>query len=199
MPSAKYCLIRVVAEIGEGQHDDREARGDSGLGGSHSEGRDRRRQIGDHFGSQRIDPHWPSNVLDALLAQIFEGVGQLVADVVSHCPRNADPARLCEGFDARRDIDAVAEDVAVLDYDVAEIDPDPEPDPVLGRTGFAIDHRPLQFGGAAHRIDDARELHQHAIAGRLDDAAGMFADLRVDELAAVCLEAFVRSFFIRAH
>ena len=103
-------------------------------------------------------------------------------------------------FQARRDIDAVAEDVVVLDDDVAEIDPDPEPDPaVLGHTGLAIDHRPLQLGGAADRVDDAREFHQHPVAGGLDDAAGMLADLRVDELAAMRLEAFVRAFLVRAH
>jgi hypothetical protein len=63
-----------------------------------------------------------------------------------------------------------------------EIDPDPA---VLGRTGLAIDHPALQLGGAADRVDDAREFRQHPIAGRRDDAPGMFADLRVDELAAM--------------
>jgi hypothetical protein len=38
-----------------------------------------------------------------------------------------------------------------------------------------------------------------AVAGRLDDAAGMLADLRVDELAAMRLEAFVRAFLVCAH
>jgi hypothetical protein len=56
-----------------------------------------------------------------------ESVGQLVADLVSHHPRDADPARLRERFQARRDIDAVTEDVVVLDDDVTEVDPDPEP------------------------------------------------------------------------
>jgi hypothetical protein len=156
--------------------------------------------VGDRFGAQCIDPHRPRDILDALLAQIREDVGQLVADVVSHCPRDADPARLCERFEARRDIDAVAEDVVVLDDDVAEIDPDPEPDPaVLWHTGLAIDHRPLELGGTAHSVNDAREFRQHPVAGRLDDAAGMLADLRVDELAAMRLEAFVRAFLVRTH
>jgi hypothetical protein len=50
-----------------------------------------------------------------------------------------------------------------------------------------------------HRIDDARELSQQPVAGRLDDAAGMLADLRIDELAAMRLEEFVRAFLVRAH
>jgi hypothetical protein len=34
---------------------------------------------------------------------------------------------------------------------------------------------------AAHRVDDAGEFRQHAIAGGLDDAAVMLADLRIDQ------------------
>jgi hypothetical protein len=106
----------------------------------------------------------------------------------SHHPRDPDPAWLGERFQARRDIHAVAEDVVAVDDDVTEVDPDPEPDPaVLGHTGLAIDHRPLHLGGTADRVDDAREFHQHPVAGRFDDAAGMLADLRVDELAAMRL------------
>jgi len=53
--------------------------------------------------------------------------------VVAHRSRNADPTRLGEGFESGRDIDAVAENVVGLDDDVAEIDPDPEPDAALVR------------------------------------------------------------------
>ena len=37
--------------------------------------------------------------------------------------------------------------------------------------GVALAHLALDFGGAGDRIHDARELHQHAVAGQLDDAA----------------------------
>jgi hypothetical protein len=69
---------------------------------------------------------------------------------------------------------------------------------VLGDTGFAINDRPLQLSGTADRVDDALELYQYPVARPLDDAAGMLADLRVDELAAMRLEALVRSFLVRA-
>jgi len=135
-------LVGIIAEIGERQLDDRKAWHDGGLGDWRS-GRDARcRRIGDGFGAQRIDPHRSSNVLDALLAPILERINEPVADLVAHHPRDADPAGLCERFQARRDIDAVTEDVAAVDDDVTEIDPDPEPDPaVLGHTGLAIDRR----------------------------------------------------------
>jgi hypothetical protein len=120
--------------------------------------------------------------------------------VVSHRPRDAEAAGIRQGFQSGRDIYAVPEDVVVLDNDVAEIDPDPEPDPAaLGHPGLAIDHCPLQVGGTADRVDDAPEFREHPVAGRLDDATGMLADLRVDERAAMRLEAFVRAFLVRAH
>jgi hypothetical protein len=57
---------------------------------------------------------------------------------------------------------------------------------------------PLDLDGAAHRIDDARKLHQHAIAGSLDDAAVMFPDFRIDKLAAVRLQAIEGTLFVRS-
>jgi hypothetical protein len=97
-------------------------------------------------------------------------------------------------------VDPVAEDVAVLEDDVAEIDPNPKFDPaLLGRSRLAIDHRPLQFGGTAYRVDDAREFRQHAVAGRFDDAARMLFDLRFDELAAMRLKPRMRVFLVRTH
>ena len=34
----------------------------------------------------------------------------------------------------------------------------------------ALDHRSLDFNGAVHRVDDAAELDEAAVAGPLDDA-----------------------------
>jgi len=43
------------------------------------------------------------------------------------------------------------------------------------------------------------KFHQHAVAGGLDDGAVMFADFRIEELAAQRFEAFERAFLIRPH
>jgi hypothetical protein len=40
------------------------------------------------------------------------------------------------------------------------------------------------------------KFHQHAVAGGLDDGAVMFADFRIEELAAQRFEAFERAFLI---
>ena len=63
--------------------------------------------------------------------------------------------------------------------------------------GLAVDHPALYFGGAAHRVDDAGEFRKHAVAGVLDDAAPVLLDLRIDQLAKMRLEAFVRAFLVR--
>jgi hypothetical protein len=107
---------------------------------------------------------------------------------------------LSEGFEAKGDVDAVAEDIVLLKDHVAEIDPDPKSDAaVIGHPGLTVDHRPLQFHGTAHRVDDTREFRQNSVAGGVDDAAGMLADLRVDELAAMRLETLVGALLVRPH
>src|SRR5215470_4005589 len=84
----------------------------------------RYRQIGNRFRAKRIDPHRARNVFDALLAQIIEREGQLVADLVADDTGDADDTGLSQRFQSRRDIDAVAKDVAALGDYVAEIDAD---------------------------------------------------------------------------
>jgi hypothetical protein len=57
----------------------------------------------------------------------------------------------------------------------------------------------LDFDRAAHRVDDAWEFDQQAVAGGLDDTAVVLGDFRIDKLAAQCFEAFERAFLIRPH
>ena len=80
------------------------------------------------------------------------------------------------------DIDAVAEDVAVLDHDVADIDADAEQQPLLGRLAL-VRHgeRVLDLHGAIQRVDDAGEFRQHAVAGGAGDPAVMESDQLVDD------------------
>ena len=101
--------------------------------------------------------------------------------VVNACWRRT-PRRLGQGFDPRGDVDAVAVDVVALDDHVAEIDADAQLDAVVRRDiRVPLGHRLLHLDRAAHRIDDAGKLHQHAVAGGLDDAAVVLGDLRIDE------------------
>jgi hypothetical protein len=84
--------------------------------------------------------------------------------------------------------------------DVAEIDADPEFDPlILRHLGVAHRHLALHVDGTAHRVDDARELDQQAVAGDPDDAAAMLLDHRVGEFAAQHLQPFERALLVDAN
>ena len=94
-------------------------------------------------------------------------------------------ARISNAFKARGDIDAIAHQVAValLDH-IAEMDADPELDAPLGRkTSVALDHAVLHLDGAANGIDHASELDDDAVAGALHDAAVMYGDGGIDQIA----------------
>ena len=50
--------------------------------------------------------------------------------------------------------------------------------------GIAFDHRPLDFNGAVHCVNDTAEFDDAAVACALDDAAVVHRDGRVDQVAA---------------
>jgi hypothetical protein len=113
---------------------------------------------------------------------------------------HADAAGLGEGLEARRDVHAVAEDVVALVDDVADVDADAQDDPAVVRDAdVAQRHAALEVDREPHRVDDARELEQQAVAHRLDDAAVVLGDLRVDQLAAVRLERGQRAALVAPH
>ena len=135
-----------------------------------------------------------------LLTEVLEGVIEPVADLVSNDPADADPAGLRQPFEPRRHVHPIAEDVLPLGNHIAEVDPDPELDPLV-RWGarVALGHPALHVHGAADGINDTRELSQEAVAGVLHHPAPMLCDLRVDELPEMPLEPFVRPLLIRPH
>jgi hypothetical protein len=84
--------------------------------------------------------------------------------------------------------------------DVPKVDANTKSDtPLFGYVGLAVEHPALHLGGAADRVDDAREFHQHAVAGIFDDAPVILLDLRIDQLLEMRLKAFIRAFFVSAH
>ena len=110
------------------------------------------------------------------------------------------PPGSASAFEPRRDVDPVAKDVVVLDDDVAEVNADAELDPaVRGAAALRSAIAALHLDRAAHRIDDAGEFHQQAVAGGLDDAATVFGDLGIDQLAPVRFQPCERPFLVRTH
>ncbi len=135
-----------------------------------------------------------------MLALVGEGNVELAANVLVDARRHADAAGFRHRFQTRRHIDAVAENVAAVDDDVADVDADAELDALVGGDlGVARDHAALQVDRAAHRIDDALELHQNAVVGGLDDAPAVLRDLGIDQLPPVRLHLAERAFLVGAH
>ena len=153
--------------------------------------------------ARRIDPigpHRPLDVLDPLLAHKGERQGQLALDLVIGGARDQDAAGLRQALQAGGDVDAVAEEIAVLEDHVAQIDADAEADAlVLRRVRLPLGHALLDQHGALHGVDHAAELAQRAIAHELDDAAVVLGDQRLDEALAVVLETLDRSGLVALH
>jgi len=77
---------------------------------------------------------------------------------------------------------------------------DAKPDTLLVmQVGFAVKHAALHLGGTAHRFNDARELHEQAVAGGLNEAPLVLRDLRIDQFAEAGLEPLVRPLLIGPH
>jgi hypothetical protein len=188
----EVCLLRIGRKVGERQDDERNPRrriGGRDVGG----GRARRGPV------DREGAHRPTDVFEPLLAEIAKGEVELTGGILLHPGRDADAAGFGERLEAGGDVDAVAEDVAVLDDDVPDVDADAEFDVLAGsEPGVAFGHPPLDFGRAAQRVDDAAELDQEAVADGLDDPAVMRGDSRVDQFGADRLQAFERALLVGA-
>ena len=148
--------------------------------------RPRRLRLGRLADFERIDADRLGDVLELHCAEIAD----LEIEPLLHLPigvlGKADRAGLGDAFEPGGDIDAVPHEIAVaLLDDVAEMNADAEFDAPLRRhAGVALDEAGLHFDRAAHRVDDAAELDDCAVAGALDDATVMGGDGRVDEIAA---------------
>jgi len=73
------------------------------------------------------------DVLERLLADVLEGELKAARRVLLNAGRDADAARFGQAFEPRRDIDAIAKDVAALDDDVPDIDADADFDTTVSR------------------------------------------------------------------
>jgi hypothetical protein len=116
---------------------------------------------------------------------------------VVHGPRNADAARLGQGFEVGRNVHGVAIEVVVLNDHVTEVDPDAELEALFSRKiGVALDHRLLPLDGAANRLDRAGKLDQQPITGGLDDPAVVPGDAGLDQFPPAGPQPGEGAFFV---
>jgi hypothetical protein len=107
------------------------------------------------------------DVLDALGAEILESKTELVQYLVTDCTADANSARLGQRLQARRDIDAVAEDIVVVDDDVTDVDSDSEFNTLFRcYDRIALGHPPLNVDRTTHGIDYAGKFQQAVLTIR---------------------------------
>ena len=130
------------------------------------------------------DPYRFGDILNVLLAEVFEVEWELIPYVFLDSPRDTDAARFCQTFQPRRDVDAVAVDLLAIDDHVAEVDTDAELHPALGWQIRVLGlERGLDLDGALDRIHDACKLRKYTIARGIYEAPVMPLDQRIDQLA----------------
>ena len=117
------------------------------------------------------------DILDTDIAAILETNVDPITDAFMNDRRDADSTRLREGFQSRRNVDAIAIDVVVFNDDVAEIDADTEHDGrrtrgFIRQRGAGLLHRKC----TVYSVDHAPKLDDGAIADQLNDAAVVGSD-----------------------
>ena len=131
-------------------------------------------------------------------AEIGDGHIEPAAHLAIGVLGQADRAGRGDAFQPRGDVDAVAHEIAVaLLDDIAEMNADAKFYALVGRDPrVALDHGVLHFERAAHRVDDAAELGDAAVASALDDAAMVHGDCGIDQIAAQRAQSRQGSIFV---
>jgi len=102
--------------------------------------------------------------------------------MVVDAARDADTAGLGQPLETHGDIDAIAEDVAVLDHDIADIDADAKPHTALFAEGqVGLGKITLDLNGALYGGKYAGEFGENAVTGRAADPAAVLRDDRVGD------------------
>ena len=98
-----------------------------------------------------------------------------------------------------RFLDAIAENIAILDHDIADIDAHSKCHPVVDRNiDVGASDGNLNGNGAIDGLDDAWKLRQHTVTRRSEDfAIGTFYQ-RIDDASMAC-EHCQRALFVDVH
>jgi hypothetical protein len=102
-------------------------------------------------------------------------------------------------LDARRDVDAVTEQIAFLHDDVTQVDAHAELHLLPGRQVLVTRlQRRLDFRRAANRFDRAGELGEDRVAGGIEDAPMVLLEQRVED-RAMAAQRLHRRLLVLAH
>ena len=120
-----------------------------------------------------------------MLANVVEVKVELTCSIFLHACGYTDTARLSQALKSGCDVDGVAEDIAVLDNDVAGIDADAELNAIFQwYSRVSLDDCGLDLGCTPQCVHDTAELGEEAITRRFEEPAVMRGDLRIEQLVA---------------
>jgi hypothetical protein len=92
---------------------------------------------------------------------------------------DADTAGLSDAFQPCSDVNAIAEDIALLDHDVADMYTHAEFDALVGwYVCIALRHPALLGDSAPNSVHGAGKLNQNAVASSFNNATAMLSDRR---------------------
>lgn len=115
------------------------------------------------------------NILHLPRADVDKSRGQFAGHLLLHRARNADAANFGQAFQARRDIDAIAEQIAVALDHVADTNPDAIAQlPAAGISKVSRAQAFLDVDGAAHRFDRAGEFCKNCVARGIENPAARY-------------------------
>src|SRR3954463_13692544 len=104
--------------------------------------------------SNREHLHRSRDILQRDLALVVETHIDPVTDLIVNSTRDRNASRHSDAFKPRCNIDAIAEDIVVVDDDVSQMDADAKLDPPgLGYLGVLVSHAALNFDRASRCID----------------------------------------------
>ena len=101
-----------------------------------------------------------------MLAEVFEFKRQFFHDVIVDAARDADTARIRQPFEACGDVHPVAENISVLQHDVADIDPNAKlHSAIFFEVVVLVSQFILDVDGALDGGERAAERGKDAVAG----------------------------------
>src|SRR5262245_49389308 len=112
------------------------------------------------------------DVFDCLSAKIVEANFNFAPYLIIDAARNADAARIGQRLKSRRDVYAIAIEVAPLNDDIAQIDADTQQNgALLGQTIIRLSELLLKVEGASNGLDRTSKFNQNAVPHNLHKTA----------------------------
>ena len=138
--------------------------------------------------------------LQGLGAEIIELERNPAANLAEDDLRYENRTRFGQALQPGRHVDPIAEQIVILDHDVAQVDPHANDNPPVFRQGLVGSlRRGLERDRALDGVDGAGEFHEDAIAHGLDQAAMMLRQERLKDRFASGIERSQRPRLIHTH